>query len=199
MNEFLQWKDWWTEKYRFQIGESVRYPSMKLALNIFHQRNGVNIVETGTTRAVEDFGGAGMATIFLGDYCKRYDRYLWTVDILPEAIKLSKSLTEEFKDNITYVVDDSLHFLKEFEYTIDLLYLDSYDYPVDENSEEVLASQQHQLKELEAAWDKLTHKSVIILDDNAWKGGGKCKLTKEFLIEKDWTCLWDDFQSVWMK
>jgi len=199
MSDFVNWKDWWSEKYRFLIGEGVRYPSFKIALNLFNQRQGEIIVETGTTRALNDFGGAGMATIFLGDYCKTYNKRLYTVDILPEAIELSKSLTLDFKDNITYIVDDSLHFLKEFPDKIDFLYLDSYDYPIDENPEQVLASQEHQLNELKSAWDKLTDKSIILLDDNSWKGGGKCKLTKEFLIAEGWTCLWDDFQSLWIR
>lgn len=199
MNEFVMWKDWFSEKYRFLIGEGVRYPSMKIALNLFLQRNGQIICETGTTRAYNDFGGAGMATIFLGDYAKHYGKHLWTVDILPEAIELSKSLTLEFKDYITYVTDDSLHFLKEFPKKIDLLYLDSYDYPIDENPTDVFASQNHQLKELLEAEDKLTDKSIIVLDDNAWPNGGKCKLTKEYLTKKGWVCLWDDFQSVWIK
>lgn len=199
MNDFVYWLDWWTVKYRFLIGEGVRYPSMKMALNLFHQRNGKNIIETGTTRALNDFGGAGMATIFLGDYANNYDKRLYTVDILPVAIALSKSLTLEFKDNITYVTDDSLHFLKDFPEKIDLLYLDSYDYPIDENPEEALVSQTHQLNEFKAAEDKLTDQSIVILDDNAWPNGGKCKLTKVYLIEKGWECLWDDFQSVWIR
>lgn len=199
MKDFVFWDDWFTKKYRFLIGEGVRYPSMKIALNLFNQRGGNIIVETGTTRAMNDFGGAGMATIFFGDYCKTYGKKLYTVDILPEAIELSKSLTMEFAENIEYVTDDSLNFLETFKEKIDLLYLDSYDYPIDENEADLIASQTHQLNELKAAWDKLTDKSIIVLDDNAWKGGGKCKLTKDFLIEKGWECLWDDFQSVWVK
>ncbi len=199
MNEFVAWKDWFTEKYRFLIGEGVRYPSMKIALNLLNQRKGTVIVETGTTRAYNDFGGAGMATIFLGDYAKRYGIHLFTVDILPEAIELSKELTFEFKDNITYVTDDSLNFLRDFDQKIDLLYLDSYDYPIDEDPDAVFASQNHQLRELVEAEDKLTNKSIVVLDDNAWPNGGKCKITKEYLIKKGWTCLWDDFQSVWIK
>lgn len=199
MDKFVAWGDWFTKEYRFKIGEGVRYPSMKIALNLLQQRGGNNIVETGTTRALNDFGGAGMATIFFGDYCKHYGKHLWTVDILPEAIMLSQSLTEDFKDNITYVVDDSLHFLKEFNEKIDLLYLDSYDYPIDENPVGVAASQEHQLKEFKEAEDKLHEDSIVVLDDNAWTNGGKCALTKEYLIEKGWICLWDDFQSVWIR
>lgn len=198
MNSFVAWSDWWSKKYRFLIGEGVRYPSFKIALNLFLQRGGNVICETGTTRALDDFGGAGMATIFLGDFCKHYGKKLFTVDILPEAIKLSRSLTEEYEEVITYVTDDSLHYLQNFVGKIDLLYLDSYDYPIDENEEESLASQTHQLNEFKAAEDKLNKDSIVVLDDNAWEKGGKCKLTKDYLIEKGWTCLWDDFQSVWI-
>lgn len=199
MKDFVFWKDWFSEKYRYLIGEGVRYPSMKIALNLLHQRGGEVIVETGTTRAINDFGGAGMATIFFGDYCQRYGKQLWTVDILPEAITLSKELTKEYKDHINYIVDDSLHFLEVFDKKIDLLYLDSYDYPIDENSDDVVASQTHQLREFQVAEDKLHELSIVILDDNAWPNGGKCKLTKDYLIEKGWVCLWDDFQSVWIR
>ncbi len=199
MNDFVAWRDWWSKIYRFQIGEGVRYPSFKMALNLFIQRGGDTIVETGTTRARNDFGGAGMATIFLGDFCKKYNKKLWTVDILPEAMALSRDLTADFSSNIRYIVSDSIFFLKEFPATIDFLYLDSYDYPIDENPEELLASQTHQLNEFKAAEDKLTDKSIVLLDDNGWAGGGKCKLTKEYLISKGWECLWDDAQSLWQK
>ena len=199
MNSFVGWRDEWSKKYRFQIGEGVRYPSFKIALNLFEQRNGHTIVETGTTRAKNDFGGAGMATIFLGDYCKTYNKKLWTVDILPEAIALSRQLTSEFATNIEYVTSDSITFLRTFQDKIDFLYLDSYDYPIDENPDELLASQTHQLNEFKAAEDKLHDKSIVLLDDNAWHGGGKCKLTKEYLISKGWECLWDDFQSLWQR
>ena len=199
VKRFIYWKDWWSDKYRFQIGEGVRYFPFKVALNLFLQRGGMNIVETGTTRAYNDFGGAGMATIFLGDFACRYGKHLWTVDILPEAIALSMGLTMEFAENISYITDDSLNFLEKFNRQIDFLYLDSYDYPIDENEEESLASQTHQLNEFKAAEDKLHDKSIVLLDDNAWNNGGKCKLTKEYLIEKGWECLIDDFQSLWIK
>lgn len=199
MKDFVYWGDWFSKKYRFLIGEGVRYPSMKIALNLLNQRGGKVIVETGTTRARNDFGGAGMATIFFGDYAQHYDAHVWTVDILPEAINLAKELTVEYSNYITYVTDDSLHFLEIFNQPIDLLYLDSYDYPIDENEELAFESQSHQLKEFKASEHLLHDKSIVVLDDNAWPKGGKCKLTKDYLIEKGWECLWDDFQSVWIK
>ena len=201
MNEFVNWNNWWDIKYRYLIGEGIRYFSCKIALNLLHQRGGMNIIETGTTRQAEDFGGAGMATIFFGDYAKEYNKKLWTVDILPEAIELSKELTKEFASNITYVEGDSIVFLNTFPEKIDLLYLDSVDCPVDDNPEDpvLINSQEHQLNELKNAWDKLHDNSIVLLDDNKHNNGGKCKLSKQFLVRERWTCILDDYQSLWVK
>lgn len=201
MDDFQKWNDWWSLKYRFQIGEGIRYFSTKVALNLLHQRGGRNIVETGTTRALDDFGGAGMATITFGDYAKVYGKKLWTVDILPEAIELARGLTREFEDVTTYVVSDSIIFLKNFPEKIDLLYLDSMDCPIDDapDSPKLRASQAHQADELRAAWDKLHDNSIILLDDNNFENGGKCTLSIEILKKEGWECLINDKQSLWIK
>ncbi len=201
MDDFLKWKDWWSEKYRFLVGEGVRYFSMKTALNILHQRGGMNIVETGTIRAEYDYAGGGNSTILFGDYAQFYNKKFWSVDILPEAIALSKKLTEGTNKNTTFVTSDSVYFLQTFPEKIDLLYLDSMDCPeYDEpNSPQLIASQTHQLNELIAAWDKMDDKSVVLLDDNNFENGGKCKLSIKFLQEKGWICLINDKQSLWIK
>lgn len=201
MDEFISWKDWWTEKYRFKMGEGVRYFSTKIALNLFHHRGGMNIVETGTIRALDDMAGGGYSTLLFGDYAQHYNKKFWTVDILPEAIELSKKETEGFNANTKFVVSDSVNFLYDFPETIDLLYLDSMDCPeYDEpDSPQLMASQEHQLKEIQAAWDKLTDKSVILLDDNNFANGGKCKLTTQFLLDQGWTPLLADKQVLFIK
>jgi len=201
MNEFLSWGDWWTQKYRFGIGEGIRYFSTKIALNLFHFRGGVNIVETGTIRDRDDMAGGGFSTLFLGDYAQHYDKKFWTVDILPEAIELSKEITKDFSKNTTFITSDSVFFLQTFPEKIDLLYLDSMDCPeYDEpNSERLLTSQRHQLNEIKAAYDKLHKNSVVLLDDNNFVNGGKCKLTVEFLLEKGWTPLLADKQVLFIK
>lgn len=201
MDEFIGWSDWFTLKYRFQVGEGVRYFSMKIALNFLHQRGGSNIVETGTIRARDDAGGAGNSTLLFGDYAQHYGKKFWTCDILPEAIALSREVTEGFNANTEFVTGDSLLFLKTFPEQIDLLYLDSMDCPIEDDPNDPIlqASQLHQLNELKAAWDKLHDKSIVLLDDNGWTNGGKCKLTKQFLVEKGWTCVLDDYQSLWIK
>jgi SAM-dependent methyltransferase len=200
MDNFLQWKDWWSEKYKDQIGVGVRYASFKVALNLFHQRGGTNIVETGTIRALDDAAGGGNSTLILGDYAQTYDKKFWTVDILPQAIELSKGVCQGFDKNTQFVLNDSISFLLMFPEKIDFLYLDSMDCPEFDapDSPNLIASQKHQLNELESAWDKLTDKSVVLLDDNNFENGGKCKLSIKFLQEKGWIQLWCDKQSLWI-
>jgi hypothetical protein len=156
-------------------------------------------VETGTARSRNDFAGAGMATLTLGHFCKRYGKPLWTVDIRPEAIAISKRVTAKLQDVITYVTGDSVEFLAAFPEQIDLLYLDSMDCPPhDSDPEGLRSSQNHQLHELQAAWDKLHDRTIILLDDNDFANGGKTVLTNQFLDEQGWTCLMADKQALWV-
>ena len=201
MNDFLVWNDWWSRKYRDQVKEGTRYFSFKTALNILSQRGLRNIVETGTIRAENDAAGGGNSTLVFGDYAQVYGNKFWTVDILPEAIELSKKITEGFNKNTTFVIDDSIHFLETFNDDIGLLYLDSMDCPENDapDSPNLIASQTHQLNELKTAWGLLSNTSIVLLDDNNFSNGGKCKLSIEFLIEKGWTCLINDKQSLWIQ
>ena len=201
MDDFISWKNWFDEKYRFRMGEGVRYFTTKIALNLFHFRKGTNIVETGTIRMLDDMAGGGYSTLIYGDYAQHYDKKFWTVDILPEAIELSKKETEGFNKNTNFVISDSVEFLKNFPEKIDLLYLDSMDCPeYDEpESPSLMASQEHQLNEIKAAWDKLDKNSVILLDDNNFSNGGKCKLSTQFLIDNGWTPLMADKQVLFIK
>lgn len=198
MNEFFPFNNWWSEKYKYNLGEGMRYPSFKIALNLLLQRGGVNIVETGTTRMKDDWG-AGMSTVVIGDFAKHYGKKLWTCDISEQNMELCKEVTEEFKEVITYVVSDSLFFLHTFPEKIDFLYLDSMDCPIDDKPDELQASQEHQLKELQEAWDKLHDESIILLDDNNFINMGKCRLSRIFLREHGWIELFGDKQSLWIK
>jgi SAM-dependent methyltransferase len=197
-NDFVCWKDWFTEKYR-ELSDS-RFWSFKVALNIAFQRGFTNFVETGTTRLVDDWGG-GMSTLVLGDYCKHYGKHLWTIDIDPKCIEVAQQITSEFKDNITYVVNDSLYFLQTFNQQVDFLYLDSLDCPEYDapDSPRLKQAQEHQLNELKAAWDKLAPNAIVLLDDNGFENGGKAKLSREYLKEKGWTELVSFQQSLWIK
>lgn len=187
----------WIDKYREQLSISGRYPTMAKALELM---TGRIMVETGTVRMKDDWG-AGMSTLVFGDYAKTLGAHLFTVDIEPKNIAMSEEITGEFKDAITYVVNDSLAFLREFNQTIDFLYLDSMDCPEydEEHSPRLLASQIHQRNELIAAWDKLRTGSVILLDDNDFPNGGKTRITKSELKRLEATEIMGGKQSLWIK
>lgn len=160
------------------------------------------MVETGTQRVIDDPGGCG--TLLFGAFCNRYGKKLFTVDINPLNIQVSREATREFKDCITYVTMDSVKFLTEFNEKIDLLYLDSLDCPFDyENPSRVLdatEAQTHNLNELKAAYDKLHKGSILLMDDNNFENGGKTRLSKRFLLETgEWQCILDHGQTLWVR
>lgn len=198
MTDFICYLDWFTKKY--QANSDSRFWSFKVGLNVFLQKGGGNIVETGTTRLVGDWGG-GQSTLLFADVARHYDKHVWTVDIDPACIETCKQITAEYADKITYVVNDSVEFLKYFNQEIDFLYLDSLDCPEYDapESPNLVAAQNHQLKEFQAAERLLTDRTVVLLDDNGFSNGGKAKQTKIYLEQTNWMCLVDYQQSLWIK
>jgi hypothetical protein len=137
LKDFLFSNNWFDLKYAAH--STVRFHTFKAALNLFLQNDGTTIVETGCTREKDDWG-AGYSTVMLGDFCQRYDAYMWTVDISGPNLALSKQLTQEYGSRMTFVEQDSAEFFRTIPkradaaklQKIDLLYLDSFDYPVNQ-------------------------------------------------------------------
>jgi hypothetical protein len=190
-----------------------RYPTMKAALNLFYQRNGKLIVETGCQREENDWGG-GMSTALFAETINLLGGKLITVDNVQEHLNRVKRFTKQY-DYVEYVFMDSVEYLNNCEHQIDLLYLDSFDYPMEDlpggfdcvlsddnivqfHSDIINPCQEHCLKELEAAIDKLTDQSVILIDDNNLAGGGKPRLAREWLFDHGWTLLLDGQQTLWI-
>lgn len=190
------------EKYKEGLALGGRDQTMQKALELLLEKKKTEgiIVETGTTRMQNDWGG-GMSTLVFGDFCKQNNFHLFTVDNNPDALYVAQSVTEEFKTYITYVENDSALFLKYFNQGIDLLYLDSMDCPEYDSplSTNLLKSQVHQVIELESAWDKLSSDPIILLDDNAFPNGGKTRLSKVFLGERGFTEIMGGKQSLWIR
>src|SRR5690606_5721331 len=135
-NSFVFESSSWFKKYRDK--SSTRYPTFKAAMGLFLQRGGKYIVETGCVRLADDWG-AGMSTSLFCEFLETYGGYIWSVDINHKNVLLCNQLTEPFAKHRLCVQDDSVNFLKNklhtlagFENRIDLLYLDSYDYPYGE-------------------------------------------------------------------
>lgn len=195
MKDFIFF-DSWLEKEYFTVGNN-RYWTFKIALNLLLQRKGHTIVETGTTY-VGDVG-AGASTVIFGKFLQNYRGKLYTVDLSDRNIELCKEITRNLSGNIEYTVSDSLTYLEKFPEKIDLLYLDSMDYPLTPAEGKIIDCQIHQLNEFKKAEDKLHDGSIVLLDDNSLPEGGKTKLTKEYLLEKGWVCVMDFQQSLWIR
>jgi len=172
-----------------------RFFTFKTAISLFLNSKVPNIVETGCQRNLIDWGAGNSSLIFaetLADFPEK--GFLHSVDISEQNLKVCSQVTKKFNIANLYL-GDSVNFLKQFNEPIGLLYLDSLDYEEHLQKE----SQEHQLKEIIAVYPKLNNNSVILLDDNDFPNGGKTKLTKEFLTEKNWQCILDHQQSLWIK
>lgn len=159
---------------------ALRHPTMKKALELLDESMGNIMVETGCIRALEDWG-AGMSTFIFGKYAKLNGKTLYSVDDNLENVEIAQQATADL--DIKFAVSDSVKFLENFASKINFLYLDSMDCPEydDMYSPRLLAAQAHQLKEIETAWPKLGPHAIILLDDNDFENGGKCKFSKLFL------------------
>jgi predicted O-methyltransferase YrrM len=196
--DFLFFENDWLQKefQHLEFVQSPKYPTFKIALNLFLQNNGKTIVETGTQRMINDPGGC--STLLFGAFCAHYLCTLVTVDNDPDHMATSKQITEKYKNYIIYKLMDSLKYLHERKEPIDLLYLDSLDCPLP--PKDATEAQIHNLNELQVAYDKLHKGSIILIDDNNFENGGKSRLSKRFLlVTGEWQCLLDYGQTVWIK
>ena len=220
---FVSRNGWFDRLYRTRL--DGRFPTMKLAFNLLLQRQNPTVVETGCIRLAEDYG-AGCSTVLFCEFLHRYGGCLFSVDITQAHVELAAQLTSEWMPVRELFLGDSIHFLEStlrayprFPGTIDLLYLDSLDYPLQQlldlcgrdglplhddeaiaarYAELVLPPQQHCLAELRAARSLLTENSIVLIDDNDLPGGGKSRLARQQLQEWGWICLLDLQQTIWM-
>lgn len=196
----LDFDYWFKANYQKGLTISNRFDTMYIALNHLFKATNACIVETGTMR-MEDNWHDGKSTLIFGSYCRKYGGIAYTVDIDNDAIETCKEATRGLGDCINYSVADSVSFLRNFSSGIDLLYLDSMNCPEydSESSADLMASQQHQRQEIEAAFDKLTDNAVVLLDDNDFVNGGKTKLSKLFLQQNGFNELISWRQSLWIR
>lgn len=157
-------------------------------------RPNFRIVETGTLRIPGNWSGDGQSTLIFGNIVDQYGGSLYSYDISSESVKVAREATAGLS-GVNIIKKDSITALTEHDKEIDLLYLDSLDFDVDNP----LEAQEHQLRELTAAYDKLTEHAVVLLDDADLKHGGKARLTIKSLRSTGWICLHHSKQSVWTR
>lgn len=230
-------RDYFYNQYFSKLGSTPyhnrgRWPTFKIALNLFLQKKGSVIVETGCQRQLEDWG-SGCSTYLFLDFLQKHPNNgkLYSIDNNKNSIEFLESNFPQNK-HLHSILGDSSEVLNSFymhESRIDLLYLDSYDYPIGElmlrygieknyetyipiifdtmsqreilkkHGDLILPCQEHCLNELKAAWPYLGSNSIILLDDNTLPGGGKSRLAKDFLFSHGATMILDYHQSLWIK
>ena len=153
------------------------------------------IVETGTIRNHLDTYkyGDGHSTLRFAEFVSRFGGELYSVDIDPMAVVVSKALVgKEFPDSmesIHIIESDSVAFLESFDEPIDVLYLDS------DNDANLI------LNEAKAALGCLHEDSIILIDDcfneneyHVEKGS----LAIPFLEENGWTMINVQYQALFI-
>lgn len=170
-----------------------REATFRLCFDLLSQRNAHILVETGTARnGCANCIGDGCSTILFADWAKDHGAELFSVDIDSSAIFQSKLATEAVNPHVQFAVQDSISFLKDFDCQIDFLYLDSYDFVIDDPT----PSQLHHLYEIQAAYPHLHKKTVVMIDDCDLPHGGKGKLAIQFLQSRGWEVLMSGYQTV---
>jgi len=173
--------------------DNFRHSTFSRALNLLEEREAKVIVETGTSRyGASNCLGDGCSTILFGDWAHNNRAILYSVDIDPVAIGCASTVVEGFQEAVIFEESDSVAFLANFGRKIDFLYLDSFDYEINDP----IPSQVHHLREIEAAFPWLSESSVVMIDDCDLPGEGKGKLAIRFLLERGWEILEKSFQVI---
>lgn len=163
--------------------QNGRYQTFYEALRLMSERNVKIIVEAGTARCGDtNFDGDGGSTVLFAHWAYVHGATFYSVDINEKHIEIAQAVVIPYRTHIRFVLSDSVRFLHDFDQQIDFLYLDSWDY--DEKNPG--PAQQHNLREVQAVYDKLTDNSIIMIDDCNIPGGGKGKLALQWLEGRGW-------------
>jgi hypothetical protein len=123
----------------------------------------IECIETGCAS-----GGYDNFGVYLAKYCKDNNGKFSTVDISEDYINKSKILYHDVigENNNEYVVSDSIKFLQSYNGIPNLVHIDSYDLDL----LNPLPSMLHHWLEFEAIQDKMPSGSLLLIDDNFFKG-----------------------------
>lgn len=123
----------------------------------------IECIETGCAS-----GGYDNFGVYLSKYCKDNNGKFTTVDISENNISKSKKLYNDVigNNNNEYYINDSISFLKQYNGSPNLVHLDSYDLDI----MNPLPSMLHHWLEFEAIQDKMPSGSLLLIDDNYFKG-----------------------------
>lgn len=170
---------------KYNNPKNFRFSSFEFALIEAQKRNHKTLVETGVARGKRKFfffskinWKDGMSTMIFSDYARYINGTLTSCDIDKRNIENAKKFTKQNKKFITFIIDDSINFLANFNKKIDFLYLDSLDGQFE-------GASKHQLEEIKIAKKYLHDQSLVLLDDK----GDKTKLSIDYMLENNFKIL----------
>jgi len=215
-----------SEKY-FSPTPKPRYYTFKKAFNLFAKANGKVIVELGATRSFVDGNykgclssdlkyweptnpdkwdwGAGIFTLMAAKCLHHLHPTIHTVDLSPDHIFRSKVITEEYKNIMHYYVSTSEKFLKSCKpRSIDLLYSDTGDFPIEDTARLHLREAKLIVKK-----DLIAPGGLILIDDvkstapmrieNSQSRLGKAKYEIPYLLKHGFEIIMDEYQVLLRK
>lgn len=180
----------------------MRFRTFSVALQLAVDRKAKTFIETGTSRANSNVCASDGCSTYIftafNQFLNDSSVEMYSVDISEANCQVSRNNIKSYgKYAVQVVASDSVVFIRDWpvDKKIDFLYLDSFDFfPGQE-----IASQEHHLKELYAAWNKIHDDTIIFMDDCRLRMGGKCALVREYLMKNNWKIVIDEYQTVFVK
>jgi SAM-dependent methyltransferase len=185
--------DLFATRFQADLGNTKRWAAFKvIADELYALRRPVGIVETGCLRLVGNWAGDGQSTAVWDWLLGRLGGYGHSYDISAESVAAARSAVRLMQVH----QQDSVEALQTFASasTIDLLYLDSFDWSADST-----ASAEHHLKELQAIYDRLRPGCLIAIDDCFSDLQGKHTLAKDWLASLGIQPVTKGYITVWRK
>tara|TARA_R110000822_G_scaffold289884_1_gene411930 strand:- start:41 stop:709 length:669 start_codon:yes stop_codon:yes gene_type:complete len=119
-------------------------------------------IETGASQNMDD----GCVGLFFAKLCNLNDGEFYSVDNDESIIKQSKTIYKKHNLKVKHYLQDSVEFLKDTKIIPNLIHLDSWDLDL----KNPFPSALHGWREFIAIEDKMPIGSIIIIDDNFFKG-----------------------------
>tara|TARA_Y100000385_G_scaffold214232_1_gene222715 strand:+ start:2017 stop:2691 length:675 start_codon:yes stop_codon:yes gene_type:complete len=124
--------------------------------------NKIICIETGASQSMDD----GCVGLFFAKLCDLNDGEFYSVDNNENIIKQSKTIYKKHNLKVKHYLQDSVEFLEDTKIIPNLIHLDSWDL----NLNNPFPGALHGWREFIAIEDKMPIGSIIIIDDNFFKG-----------------------------
>ncbi len=170
--------------------EGLEYTTLAAALKLLSERNMQTIVKTGT----EEYGNQG-STAVLSHWAYDHHAGVFSIDTNKERLSQIQESCALYSNNVSFILEDPVCYLINFPKQIDFLYLNNSSLFKSNPS----SADKQTLDELIAAYDKLTKKSVIMIDNYNNQEAMKENLVVKYLLKRGWYLHTNRRQAIFCK